>query len=177
MTTTPTCPVCKEKFKAKETPYVKGPEKACRYYHVDCYKEKFPNTEFEIIYPEEKKEKEADNMFQYLKKQKIKYNYFLCMKQRKNYIENFGYTDEGILTALKYFFEVKNGEAKSEYGIGIVPYVYEEAQAYYKELNKAKKRIAESLKKQDQIKLEKITVTQPRRQRKKEYIDLDKIGE
>lgn len=56
-------------------------------------------------------------------------------RQIKSYIEK-GYTYEGIANSLKYFYYVKrNSTAKSNEGIGIVPYVYEEANDYFKRFN------------------------------------------
>lgn len=47
-----------------------------------------------------------------------------------------GYTYLGILRALEYFYVVKkNGIAKSKNNIGIVPYVYNDAQDYYQYKN------------------------------------------
>lgn len=47
-----------------------------------------------------------------------------------------GYTYLGIVRALEYHYVVKKGSiAKGNNGIGIVPYVYDEAQTYFKSVN------------------------------------------
>ena len=47
-------------------------------------------------------------------------------------MKDFNYTYSGILSTLKYWFEVKHNDiSKSHGGIGIVPYVYNDAKNYY----------------------------------------------
>lgn len=66
-------------------------------------------------------------------------------KQISDYHNNQNYSYSGILKALTYFYEVKgNSTEKANGGIGIVPYVYQQAYNYYyaiwvaKEQNEAK---------------------------------------
>lgn len=56
-----------------------------------------------------------------------------------NMLNKKGYSYEGMLSTLKYHFDVKKGKVeKAMEGIGIIPFVYEEAQLYYQKLsNKA----------------------------------------
>lgn len=55
--------------------------------------------------------------------------------QIKHLIDQKQYTYNGILKALKYFYEVKNGSIeKANGGIGIVPFVYEDANKYYQQI-------------------------------------------
>lgn len=50
----------------------------------------------------------------------------------KKFLTEYKYTYGGILRALMYWFDVKhNSIEKSNGGIGIVPYIYEESQKYY----------------------------------------------
>lgn len=51
------------------------------------------------------------------------------------------YTYKGMLWALKYFYEVRNGKKeRSNEMVGIIPYVYEAAQLYYQDIeNKSNK--------------------------------------
>lgn len=103
--------------------------------------------------------------------------------QIKNFIENKGLTYKGILQALKYFYEVKkNNTEKSNSGIGIVPYVYVEAQNYYKNKEDRDNRIAsevaqykkviDSTGKHIVIQKEKIT---QRKKKKRKEIDIDTV--
>ena len=46
--------------------------------------------------------------------------------------ENKNYTYSGIYKSIVYWYEVKHGDVeKSYYGLGIVPYIYEQAYQYY----------------------------------------------
>lgn len=54
----------------------------------------------------------------------------------KNYIKK-GYTWIGITRAVEWFYLVKRNDiSKAKGSLGIVPYVYDEAQIYYEKLNK-----------------------------------------
>lgn len=56
----------------------------------------------------------------------------LIQKQINKFITEYNYTYSGILKSLKYFFEVKqNSLEKAHGGIGIVPYIYQNAYEYY----------------------------------------------
>ena len=58
-------------------------------------------------------------------------NYGLIGKQINKYIKD-GKTKQGILLSLKFWYGVKkNGIEKSNGGIGIVPYIYEDAKRYW----------------------------------------------
>lgn len=62
----------------------------------------------------------------------------------KKYKEQYGYNYDGMLKALKYFYEVqKHSPNKSEERVGIIPYVYDEAQEYFKAREQKINRIGE----------------------------------
>jgi hypothetical protein len=71
--------------------------------------------------------------------EKIKNRYFHIEKltpkinmQIKKYMKEYGYSYEGIEYCVRYFFIIKeNSIDKAQGGIGIVPYIYEEAKQYY----------------------------------------------
>lgn len=68
--------------------------------------------------------------------------------QLKLFITKYPFTYKGILRALTYHFEVKNGSKnKADEGIGIVPYVYEEAQEYYNKLTNKQEKVAKTVEK------------------------------
>ena len=49
--------------------------------------------------------------------------------------ENVGFTYSGVFKTLVYWYEVKRGDVeKSHYSINIVPYVYNDAKEYYRQL-------------------------------------------
>lgn len=60
----------------------------------------------------------------------------------KIYTTEKGYTYKGIFYALKYFYEVKKNDiTKGNERIGIVPYVYEEAQKYFEDIENKREKI------------------------------------
>jgi len=96
------------------------------YYHKDCYNNwkqaQFTSDEeyIELIY---------DFIARDLKKS---YDWWVCEAQRKKFIKENKMTNKGILFALKYFYEVKHGDwERGHGGIGIVPFVYKDACAYW----------------------------------------------
>lgn len=114
-----------------------------RYAHQKCYERNYTESDYykEQIYTFIKTIYGTD------------YKYPAIEAQRKSYIKK-GMTNKGIYYALKYYFEVKKGSSeKSDGRIGIVPYVYEEANQYFDKLNNLAKKLATSV--QENIK-EKI---------------------
>lgn len=53
------------------------------------------------------------------------------LKQIKEYKEQFNYSYLGMKTTLHYFFEIQGNEIKDDQGVGIIPFVYEEAKQFY----------------------------------------------
>lgn len=65
------------------------------------------------------------------------------LKQIKDYKEQFNFTYRGIKTTLHYFYEIQKGNSvEDSMGIGIVPFVYDEAKKFYID----KRAVKESLK-------------------------------
>ena len=59
-------------------------------------------------------------------------NWVLINKQIKDYQKEYNYSLSGILKSLIWFYEVKgNSPEKSNGGIGIVPFAYQDAYNYY----------------------------------------------
>lgn len=53
-------------------------------------------------------------------------------KQIKEYIKTYNYTYSGMLRSLEYFYGIKkNNIEKANGGLGIIPYIYQEAYNYY----------------------------------------------
>lgn len=66
------------------------------------------------------------------------------LKQIKDYKEQFAYTYKGIKTSLHYFYEIQEGNSVEEgMGIGIVPFVYDEAKKFYVEKKAIKDNASE----------------------------------
>lgn len=109
------CPYCQEKL-SKDDAITKGRQ----YYHENCLKEKERNSEHY--------------------KELIGYICTLygldtptgmILKQIKDFQEQYGYKLKGMTLALKYFHETLGNPVRDGDGIGIIPFVYEEAKKYY----------------------------------------------
>lgn len=85
----------------------------------------------EELQTQEQKDKEA--LEQYIMTLfNTKYVEPRVQKQIAKYIEEYNYTYSGMLKALKYFYEIKgNSIEKSNGGIGILPYIYQNAYNYW----------------------------------------------
>lgn len=113
------CPVCMEQFYREENEYV---QLGRRYYHKECYE----SMEEEQRIIQEIHEKMRQTLGNLYIKQKV-------TKQVKDYLDE-GKTAQGILDTIKYWFDVRKEDAtKSAGGIGIVGYIYNEAQKYWNE--------------------------------------------
>lgn len=93
--------------------------------------------------------------------------------QIKSMITNYNYTYSGILGSLKYWFEVKdNSLEKANGGIGIVPYIYDDAKKYYETIFYAhQQNKGLDVSEMDTV---NIKISSPKRRvKKKKIIDLD----
>ncbi len=110
------CPVCNEYFQRETTPFEHYKN---RYYHKSCFESKNEmdqNKEKLIKYIERLLHKKADYK----------------IKNQLQLYSDKGFTYEDIYNALYYFFEIRNNStAKANGGIGIVPYVIDEAREYF----------------------------------------------
>ena len=121
-----TCPECKDKLHKEDGVYEKP-----HYYHTDCYAKKLIRRE----------------LFDYIcRLMNLKNPGPIIYAQRKKYINEYGYTDEGILNTLKYIYEVKHMSVqKADERIGLVPYYYDKAQSYFAQKEKEKVKIMNSM--------------------------------
>lgn len=129
------CSICGQKFDRDKIEAVKT--SARRYAHATCILrsgslEEQAKAE-QILAEQAKSERDLISLEDYVKKlfstedvsRKIK-------KQINTFHDEYKYTYSGILKSLIYFYEVKgNSLERSNNGIGIVPYVYDEAKMYY----------------------------------------------
>ncbi len=108
----PKCPHCNNEVKEEDAIYN---TKTKRYYHEFCYNELLERKKLCDYVCE---------LFNY-KKPSVR-----IYQQMANYYERgVSYTD--MLFALKYFYEIKKGDInKSQGGIGIIPYVLDEAKEF-----------------------------------------------
>lgn len=129
------CLYCEKSFDANIEPYEKVGR---RYAHIDCYKNYQANKS------KEEKDKEALEKY-ILELFGLEYITPRIKKQINSYLNEYKYTYSGMLRSLKYFFEIKRNDVeKANQGIGIIPYIYQDAYNYYynlwliKEKNKNK---------------------------------------
>lgn len=116
------CPGCGEYFDKDQFPHehIKN-----RYWHKDCY---LKTTQNAI----------KDNNDRLLLEKYICELFSVdfipprIAKQIKDFTTNYHHTHSGILGTLKFWYEIKkNSIEKANTGIGIVPFVYEDAKKYY----------------------------------------------
>lgn len=118
-----TCTICKKRFDRDKYPAVLVNTR--RYAHASCAG----------VLSEEQAKEEQDRqaLEEYIIQLfNLKHMDGRITLQIKKFIQDYNYTYSGILRTLKYFYEVKKNDlSKSNNGIGIVPWVYQEAYNYY----------------------------------------------
>ena len=138
------CRICKQKIDTeKETNWTKPTERM--YYHTTCY-EDFAKKKGAIREGDLSIEVDDDMwrsaVYEYLKRDlKISLNYQKFLSQWNNFLKK-NMTAKGMYFALRYFYEIANGDPKkSENGIGIIPHIYNEGTCYWGERNQRNKGI------------------------------------
>lgn len=129
------CPACGQSF---DRDVMESVAYGGRFYHKQCYK----------MAVEDK-----DKLYAYLRElfgQNL--NMALVNKQIKGFIEDQGYTYSGIMGTLVYAFDVKGLDKGKSRGVGIVPYLYNEARDYYMKIAVAKQQ-------NENVEIKKITET------------------
>ena len=100
--------------------------------------------------------------------------------QIKKYVEEYNYTYSGMQKALYYHYEIKGGDkSKANGGIGIVPYVYQNAYNYFYELWLAQQKNKDVQIELYQPRVKEIVIPRPERKIKKRplFTFLDEEGE
>lgn len=109
------CPYCELKLDKEEAHIYKK-----RYYHVKC---------FEAWRTEVEHRKE---LLEYIcELYHLEAPTGMMLKQIKEFQEDYKYKLKGIELALKYFHDTLGNSVQEGAGIGIVPFVYEEAKKHY----------------------------------------------
>ena len=149
------CLYCNRTFDADTEEYVKP--NSNRYAHKACYDVYLQN------------EKDKEELIDYITQLfELKSPGPVIYKQLKTFRSDpaYGYSNKGILNALKYFYEVKKGnKEKANAQLGIVPYIYDEAQKYYENIERANKVNQQVLNNGFKYNIEVDTVTIPSPQR------------
>ena len=120
------CTVCGESFDRDKIQAVKSG--ARRYAHYTC----LPEGEL-VPLPNTVVDQDLVDLENYIKNLLgDDYNPARVKKQIKDYKTEYNYSYSGMLKALVWFYEVKgNSIEKANGGIGILPFVYQDAYNYY----------------------------------------------
>ena len=114
------CFYCGKMLDANNEPYTKP--RANRYAHTECHQRANENKTQE--------EKDYEQLVEYIKHLFGNPNPRVW-KQIKEYKE-LGYTYSGMYKTLVWWFDLKHGDIeKANGGIGIIPFVYDQASQYY----------------------------------------------
>lgn len=125
-----TCVYCGERFNRDKEPTTQI--SARRYAHKECAEK------HEASKSQEEKDLEALEKY-IMQLFDEPYVNARVRKQLKEYKEQYHFTYSGILKTLIYFYEIKgNSIEKANGGIGIIPFVYNDALKYYYALYLAK---------------------------------------
>lgn len=137
-----------------------------RYAHKSCHEKATAGDEHFI-----------DLIYEYLGHEVgIKYDYTNCERQRKSYLKTMKYTNEGIYNSLKYFYGVQKGSPeKSGNRIGIVPYIYTEANEYFQKLEQHKREINRTMGEQLNTEAKQISFKKQITIQDRGFIDIDNI--
>ena len=96
-----------------------------RYAHQKCAEE-YNNS----LTQEQKDLKDLIDYIKILLKED--YNFMKVKKQIEDYHKKYDYSYSGMLRSLKWFYEIKNNSIdKANGGIGIIPFIYNDAYKYY----------------------------------------------
>lgn len=123
------CKFCQQEFDRELTEFVKV---STRYAHRDCYEQaqqqaaelrKVTDLIKSLYYPKEP-------------------NWNIIGSQLQRYHDE-GKTYMGMYYTLTYFFTIQGNDIHKGAGIGIIPYVYDKAKAYYKNIDNTYTKAAE----------------------------------
>ena len=136
----PHCRVCKVEIDKEKDDWIM-PSKNW-YYHRKCYndwKQSTPATDEEY----------RAFIYDFIARDlKVSYDYHMCKAQIDKFVKE-GKTVKGIFFTFQYFYEIKHGDwNKGHGGIGIVPFVYNEACTYWVEQERRTKGIVADIERQ-----------------------------
>ena len=162
------CRGCRQRFivkpEEKDIVWIREPEKKNRYFHKRCWEEFIGLIYREDDHIENNYDYYIDKITNYITYTlKSDYEYFQIKKQLSTMVGSTTHTKspitmKGVYWSLEYYFGVLNNPWKAEYGIGIIPHIYEQATDYWaKQIEKNKDILA-------QITMMRAVETQERRQ-------------
>lgn len=111
------------------------------YYHLSCYKD-WQSKKDKVDTNDVSEDLWKNATYDYLTRDikiGIQNKFF---NQWKQYTKSGKYTAKGIYFAIRFFYEVKHGDKeKADGGIGIIPYIYDDAKIYWTQLEHRNKGI------------------------------------
>lgn len=151
------CKFCSKKFNREEEEYVKISN---RYAHSSCY---------DLQQKEVAEKRQVTDLILELYKP-YEPDWGMIGQQLSRY-KDAGMTYPGMYYSLKYFFVIKGNDIHKSKGIGIIPYIYDKAKAYYKNADDIHTKV-ESIKDKE-IEVEQTTnvVVIQQKKPKKKLID------
>lgn len=155
------CYYCGKTFDANRHEWVRpmGGLRSTRYAHREC-----EENRDDYLTPRQKLETYVQLLFG------AEYKPARVTQQINSFKQTYNYTENEILLTLKYFYDIKGHDTKqANGGIGIVPYVYDEAKQYYYSLwlTEQKNREVALRIKQEQSKRIEVSINSPQRKPKK----------
>lgn len=152
------------------------------YWHKECYEDRERRRKNIDIHDENSDSFWREASYNFLKRDiKIEVtDAFFIQWQRYMASKNPFYSAKGIYFALLYFYEIKKGNKdKSNGGIGIIPYIYEESRAYWYERERKQKGVVAEIERQmrEAEQRQKKVVTQQKIKPRKFTVNLDAIAE
>lgn len=137
------------------------------YYHRECYNtwKAAPSSDEDWILM----------IYDFLARDlKVKYDYHMCQAQIQKFWKDKKINPKGVYFTLKYFYEIKGNDwNKGHGGIGIVPYVFADAKAYWIEQEIKKRGFMKQLEQEAKV---KTIIKLTRKNRSREKYNLNDIG-
>ena len=124
-----TCKYCKQQFNKEHDAWVKV---STRYAHASCH---------EAAQEDAKKLRKLTDLIKSLYAP-LEPDWKMIGSQLQRYKDE-GMTYDGMYYTLTYFFIIKKNDINKSKGVGIIPYAYDKAKAYYKNVNDTYTKTAE----------------------------------
>lgn len=99
----------------------------------------------------------------------------IILRQINKFVTKHGYSYKDIARALCYYIDVQGGTIELKYGIGIVPYVMEEATAYFKEEARKKNAQKQMAKVEECHEIIKVKALPKTKSIRKKHIDISQL--
>ena len=152
------CYYCGLTFDRDRVPFATVPGKARRYAHKECY-EKLDSETKQEQQDREKLEAYIKQLFGYKTlPERVK-------RQIKKYYSELNYSYSAIYKSLVYFFDIKKNDLeKANGGIGIVPYIIDDARNYWLSILAAQERNKEIKVEQYVLPMREVHILPPQRE-------------